>query len=879
MASLVQKITDKKLSRRAFLKASAAATASLTLAGCGNALAPADTKVDTAAGGQGKWIAADCWHNCGGRCVNKVLVVDGVVVRQKTDDNHPDSPDYPQQRACPRGWSQRHQVFGADRIKYPMKRKHWEPGGGDKSLRGRDEWVRISWEEALDLVAAEIKRVYTEYGPESVLCNNAHGTIENVLRLMGGHAVIWDTTSWGSFTFNVHNIGIPTVGLSNIGFVCCQSINDRIDLRTSETIVMYGMNPAWAAAGNKMYDIMQAKKAGAKFIFVGPEYNFSAAAVDAKWIRVRPGTDTAFLLAVVYTMLKEDDPELNPIIDWDFLDKYVLGFDSEHMPEDATSNENLTDYVLGKYDNTPKTPEWASEICGTPVEDIVYFAREIRKDIKVALLYSYAPARCNGSENFPQLITAVGAMGGHFGKSGHCCGLSYHTFSFNGGPPLTKVGATGLPAIKNPINVPLNGPNAWRYILEGKYNHTGNGNYGVGQYEPGETRNVDIRLIYYEGAANLQTAMNVMGGIEAHRKVDFVVTNAHFLTTQAKYSDIVLPSTTRWERIGDVERHINREIILICNQVTEPLYEAKDDAWLASELAKRLGLDPKEIFPIDGKQVFFNKVAGSTVVLEDGKTVSPLVTITQEDIDEWGVEGTPQQGVIGLKEFQERGIYQVKRYPGDNYGYIAYEDFVKDPENNPLPSKSGKFEIYCQWKGDTLNSLKYSDTVYKPYPTYIRPFEGYEDTFADWDNKVKGDYPYQVFNPHYLRRAHTALDNVPQLREAFTNPAFINAQDAREKGVKDGDTILIYSRHGKILRQACVTETLMPGCISLPHGTWVDLDEETGIDHSGSDNVLLGPVSQGMGLSGYNTCNVNFEKYTGAPLIPDDQKPLRIVDV
>ena len=89
---------------------------------------------------------------------------DGVVVRQKTDDTHEDSPDFPQQRGCLRGRSQRQQVFSADRLKYPMKRKNWKPGGGKKELRGKDEWVRISWDEALDYVASETKRIAKKYG-------------------------------------------------------------------------------------------------------------------------------------------------------------------------------------------------------------------------------------------------------------------------------------------------------------------------------------------------------------------------------------------------------------------------------------------------------------------------------------------------------------------------------------------------------------------------------------------------------------------------------------------------------------------------------------------------------------------------------------------
>src|SRR5690606_1662726 len=146
---------------------------------------------------EGEWISAACWHNCGGRCPNYALVKDGVVLRQKSDDTHEDSPDFPQQRGCARGRSQRKQVFGADRLKYPMKRKHWEPGGGRKELRGQDEWVRISWDEALDIVASEIKRIKEKYGNEAILCPGG-AEIQRTLTLYGGYVSTYGTTSGGT---------------------------------------------------------------------------------------------------------------------------------------------------------------------------------------------------------------------------------------------------------------------------------------------------------------------------------------------------------------------------------------------------------------------------------------------------------------------------------------------------------------------------------------------------------------------------------------------------------------------------------------------------------------------------------------------------------
>ncbi len=876
MASLVKKISDQKLSRRDFLKITATGTAGLALAGQGNHLTKVGlNSLTTADSGEGKWITAACWHNCGGRCLNKVLMKDGVVVRQKTDDTHPDSPEYPQQRGCLRGRAQQQQCFGADRLKYPMKRKHWEPlTGGDKSLRGKDEWERISWDEALDYVANELKHSKEKYGNRSILYPSFwmwyyEGTVYKALNKYGGFVGVWDTTSFGTYTFDNTKIGISLWDYNNA--------NDRLDLLNSETVVLYGCNPAWASAGNPSYNIWQAKEKGAEFIFVGPRYNDSASLYEAKWIRVRNGTDMAFLFAVAYTLITEDDPDTNPLIDWDFIENNTIGFDASRLPESAKLNENFVDYVLGKYDGIPKTPEWATEISGTPVEDIRYFARAIRKDKKVALLHSYAAARCKGAEDLPQLFLTIGAMTGHFGKPGHCCGPIYHAAAGNCGGFLIKRGSNGLPGVEFPVDDTVMGPVLWDAVLDGKYNFTGNG--WMHQFYAGEERDLDIHVIYHDHTPFLQICNDINKGIEAHRKVDFVVTHAYSLKTEARYSDIVLPVTTRWERPGGLA-YGNREMLIAHTQVTEPLYEAKSDQWITIELAKRLGIDPDEIFPFDEKQMFFNELATITVVEEDGVTFVPLLTITQADIDEWDVEGTPQQGRITLKEYLDAGIYQVERHEGDNLGFIAYEKFVQDPENNPVCSPSGKFELYCDDKADTLNALGYDDTVhYKPYPTYQPPVEGYEATFSDWDNKVKGEYPYLVYNPHYIRRAHTSLHNLPWLREAFANPAFISATDAAEKGVKTGDTIILWNQYGKTLRNASVTETLMPGSIALPHGAWVELDEETGIDKAGADNILCGAKATGMCVSGYNNVMVNFEKYDGEPLAPDHEWPQRIVSL
>lgn len=850
-------LTETVISRRSFLKWSAAVggTAALsTTVGVGLNNPPTAAAANASAPAEGKWVTAACWHNCGGhRCLNKAYVVDGVVLRQKTDDTHPDSPDFPQNRGCARGRSQRHQAFGADRIKYPMKRKNWAPGGGNKELRGKDEWVRISWDEALDLVAGEMKRIKDKYGNSSIMSFGSE--INRTLTLFGGFSDNWGTTSWGTWFYTGPLIGLGD-GLN------VTSHNDRLDLRNSQLIVIWGGNPAWTSQGNITHFYLQAKKAGAKFIFIDPFYNDSAAILADEWVPIRPTTDHALALGIAYTLIKEDDPKTSPLIDWDFLNRCTVGFDADHMPKDADPKENFKDYVLGTYDGVPKTPEWASEICGIDPQKIRALAREIGSTKRVALLTAWAPARVNNVDTWPQIFMTLGCMTGHIGQPGRMTGVSCWEKAANGGPNLVDSGASGVPSAgTNPVKTVINNNQLWESVLTGKY---------TAGYQ--DVKDVNIQMIYHGGGSGLNQKIGMTRGIAAHRKVEFVVTQTHFLNTSAKYSDVVLPVTTQWERYGYLKS--NREVLIWASQVVAPLYEAKDDIWIARELGKRLGLDETKIDPISPKQQIFNQVKGSKVMKKDGSGYEPLVTITTADIAEMGVQGDPQAGRISLKDFREIGTYQVERTAGDKLGYIALEAFRKDPVANALKTTSGKLEIFCQANADFVKKSGFTEI--RAIPVYNKVTEGFEDTFSDWKNKTKGDYPLQLVTIHYRRRSHSIFDNIPQLREAFPQEFIINSADAQARGIKAGDIVLIKSRHGKVIRPVFLSERMMPGVVALGEGAWSELDDSTGIDKAGATNILNGAIATGQGHQGWNSCNVQVEKYNGK-LDPDYKWPQRIV--
>lgn len=842
---ITKTLIDAVLTRRSFLKWSSVLGGTVALAeGLGVGLnAVQGAAAADATSSAGEWITAACWHNCGGqRCVLKAQVVDGVVQRLKTDDTHADTADQPQIRGCARGRSQQQQIFGADRLKYPMKRKNWAPGGGQKELRGRDEWVRISWDEALDIVASEIQRIKEQYGNESILELGSY--LSRPMSLVGGAVGTWGTTSWGTWYYTG-----PKIGLGD--GLMATSHNDRLDLRNSQLIVIWGGNPAWSAQGNAMSFYHEAKKAGAKFIFIDPLYNDSAMVLADEWIPIRPATDHAMALGIAYTLLTEDDPSTNPLIDWDFLNRCTIGFDAEHMPEGADPSLNFKDYVLGTLDGQPKTPEWASEISGVSPTKIRALAREIAMTKRVALLTAWAPARTNNSDSWPQVFMTIGAMTGHIGQSGRMTGVSCWEYTANGGPFLVSAGGSGVPRITPetaPISTKINNNELWDAVMNGEY---------TAGYQ--DVRPIDIKMIIHDGGSALNQKVGMTRGIAAHREVEFVLTTNFVLNTNAKYSDVVLPVTTQWERFGYVKG--NREHLIWARQITQPLFEAKDDEWIASELAARLGLDPSIIAPLPLSQQIFNQLAGATVVQADGVTKEPLLTITADDIAELGVEGEPQTGRITLQELKTNGVYQVPRSPDDNLGYIAHAAFREDPEANPLSTPSGKLEIYCQ---DIVDFVKNSGfTEIQPIPTYNPAQEGYEDTFSDWANQVKSEYPLQLFTFHYRRRSHSMLDSVPWLRELFPQEFWMNPIDAQASGLSMGDVVKLSSRHGSVLRRLYLTERITPGVVALGEGAWAQVDESSGIDMAGATNTLNGAIPTGQGHQGWNTCNVKVEKYEG----------------
>ena len=182
-------------------------------------------------------------------------------------------------------------------------------------------------------------------------------------------------------------------------------------------------------------------------------------------------------------------------------------------------------------------------------------------------------------------------------------------------------------------------------------------------------------------------------------------------------------------------------------------------------------------------------------------------------------------------------------YRDDKLGIGENGEVVVADTAWPRPSRSGKLEIYCQFKADNVNRTGLNSEPIKPYANYFVPNRGYQDTFADWDAKVKGAYPLQAYTPHYMRRAHTCYDNMTWTQEAFRNPVFMNAQDAEERGIKAGDTVVCYNDFGRMLRIAQPLQGMMPGTVGIPVSyTHLDVYKRQG---------RVAAVEQGLHLTGH----------------------------
>ncbi len=679
-------------------------------------------------------------YDCGGRCVIKPYVKDGVVIRVASDDG-----EEPQLRACVRGRAYRKRVYNPNRLKYPLKRT---------GARGEGKFERISWDEALDTVAAEITRVKETYGPEAVfglgMTGNPglfHGPWQffRMMKAFGAHTSIWGGPSAENSVFASRSV----YGTLSTG-------HTRDDFVNSRLIIMWGWNPATSIYGtNTSYYLAKAREAGAKIICIDPRFTNSAAVFSHQWIPARPGTDTALMAAMAHVMIKEN------LQDQQFLDSYTVGFDQ------------FKDYVMGVEDNLPKTPEWAEAITGVPAEIIENLAREYATTKPAALIAGFSPGRTAYGEEYHRMAATLAAMTGNIGIHGGGAA------GFERGPlgamfPNRPLRPGDLDITKR-LKSKIHSAKIWDAIIEGK----------AGGYPS------DIKLMYIVSSNPLNQFFNANKGVRALKKLETVIVHEQFMTPTARFADILLPANTIWERDDIARPWLSGPYFIYMNKVIETMYESKSDYEICCELATRLGISDFG---------YWTEEEGLKEIVDSSEDMS-------RDIPDY-------------EEFKQKGVFKYKV----SEPQLSFKKQIEDPANNPFPTPSGKIEIYSEQVAELKNPNL------PPVPKYIEPWESINDPLAK-------KYPLQLITIHFKTRAHSNFDETLWLKELEPQTIWINSDDAKIRGIGDGDDVKVINDRGEVILPAKVTERIMPGVVAMGEGAWYSPDKN-GTDRGGCCNVL-----------------------------------------
>lgn len=733
-------------------------------------------------------------HNCGGRCLLIAHLENGRITRLDSDDR-PDSLAAPQLRACPRGRAYLRRQYHPDRLLYPLKRT---------GARGTSHFARISWDEALDTVAAQFERVKAAYGNEALFVpygtgsynqlNGSH-TARRLMNLYGGCLGIYNSYSWACI-----NAATPTVwGTLVTG-------NQRQDWLNSRYILMWGWNPAEMRDGtNSDYFLKLARQNEARIVCIDPRHSLSAAALADEWIPIRPGADAAMLSAMAYVLLTEG------LLDTNFINRYCLGWDSAHMPPGHERDESYSDYLLGARDGQAKTPEWAEAITAVPAETIARLAREYATRTPAVLYQGYGMQRRAYGEQVVRAGCVLAAITGNFGISGGwASGLGLQAPDGGG---MWTVFPTGENPVKAAIPVFL-----WtEACLRGREMTLADGVTGV----PNLTS--DIKLIYAVATnclinqhANLNRSAEIL---RDESKVEFLVVQDNFLTPTARFADIILPACTQFETWGVEDGWKYSDEVILQPKLVEPPGECKSDYQICADIAARLGIGEAYTEGRDEKTwVEYCLGVWRSTRFPDLPTLDEFI---KQNIGAWSSPVTKPA--------------------------IAFEDFRRDPEQFPLQTPSGKIEIFSEQLYD-----RHNPTEIPPIPKYIQEWESpFDNQTAETQSaqresletprspRLRGEMPYplQAIGHHTLARVHSTHANNDWLGEAFPQHIFINPIDAAERGIHDGDLVRAWNERGELVIPARVTPRILPGVVDIPQGAWWS-PNENGVDFGGCINVL-----------------------------------------
>ena len=726
-------------------------------------------------------------------------------------------------------------IYSKDRLLYPLKRVDFDPNGNRNcGNRGKSGYERITWEEALDIVAGEIKRVRREHGKGAILSSHSsHHTWGNVgyyisanFRFMNtiGHTKMvinpdsWEGWYWGA----MHHYGHS---MRNGAFEPYGQMQDCLE--SCEMIVFWSSDPESSSGSYAAFEgtirRQWAKELGVKMVHIDPYFNHTSAFLGGKWIPVLPGTSPALAHAISYVWIDEGL------------------YDEEYVALRTTGFEKWRAYIMGDEDGTAKTPEWQEPETGVRAHVVRALAREWgnKKTYLAAggkgTTFGGACRSATGTQWARSMVClmamqGLGKPGVNFGNLQTGAPLDLH-FYF---PGYAEGGISGdiegsgtafnlfqrMPHVMSMNSVSQKVPRT--YIAESITEERVEGyptdprslerQFQKFSYpSPGHSR---IRMMYKYGGSHFSTVMDSNRLVRAYQsdKLEFVINQSIWNEGEVKFADIVLPVCTNFERwdIGEWavaggyahhnECQLNHRVIAMQHKCIEPLGESRSDFQIFLDISKRLGLGA--YFAQGMRELDWCKLQ---------------------------FEASDLKEVVSWKDFLKKGYYVVPAEAENLRVPTAFRWFAegrkKDvPEPHPLPSEyGGEFREGLQTQSGKIEfeatSLKnFGDEERPPINRYIPSWEGLNNKL------LSARFPLQLITPHprYSFHTHTdgkdsAINDIEAHRVLIDGyyywPARINSRDAVERGIAHHDLIRLFNDRGDVICAAVVTERILPGVI------------------------------------------------------------------
>lgn len=692
--------------------------------------------------GEERFVRSACLQ-CEGGCGIEVRVVEGRAVRIKGN------PDYPTNQGglCPKGLNGLQVLYDPDRIEGPLRR------AGE---RGSGQWERISWDEAIALVARKLRdlRDRGESHTVAVLGGRYRGHMRDLVRRF--------LTAYGSPNEIDHQSLCGTA--DKVAYYLSQGIRDRLayDWERTRYVLVFGAGLIESfrptAMMLRIHGHMRQGVPGqrTKIVQIDPRYGVSAARAD-EWLQIRPGTDAALALGIAHVLVRDE------LVNQRFLREHTFGFEAWTDTE-GRSHMGFKDLVLSMY-----APEAVAETTGIPAETIERLAREFASHQPgVAVVGRGVAAHRNGVYNV-LAVHSLNALVGSIETPGGVLVQRTPPFGRWPDPQLDDVARRGLERPRFDLDgaeVPCFAESQLVRLPE--------------QLEAGKPYPLNALFFYYTNPLFSSPAPDRLRA--ALERVPFLVSFSPFLDESTKIADLVLPDHTYLERwqLDVISPSVGFPLFAVRQPVVEPLHDTRSTGEVLIEIAKAIGGTVARSFPASELEMIKQLVRG---VQQSGRG-----SIRSDDFNDFWTK-----------------LLTVGGWWGSPYAFGGWKRVFQTP--------SGKFEFFANRLKERLGALpeKEIDEACLPHYEPI-PRNGSEHRFLCVSYKTMTHAEGRGANQPHLQEAFGV-----QFDRSWEPWVEIHPDDARAIGVRDEDSVWLRSPSGRKVRvKAVLHDGTYPGTVNVP---------------------------------------------------------------